>query len=111
MKTSRREGIVTDGILRDAENATGVALILVDDAGENSISVASGANYALTPSEVEQAADRIRAADSLMLQLETPIDAVCRAAEIAAAAGVPGRVESGARRTAAREPFETHHLF
>jgi ribokinase len=85
----RREGIITDGILRDAENATGVALILVDDAGENLISVASGANYALTPGEIDQAAERIRAADSLMLQLETPMDAVCRAAEIAADAGVP----------------------
>ena len=38
----RREGIRTDCILRDAENATGVALILVDDNGENLISVASG---------------------------------------------------------------------
>jgi ribokinase len=85
----RREGIRTDCILRDPDNATGVALILVDNSGENLISVASGANHTLTPAEVEQAAERIRAADVLMLQLEIPMDAVCRAAQIAAEAGVP----------------------
>jgi len=48
-------------------------LILVDRAGENLISVASGANHALTPAEVDRAADCIRAADVLMLQLEIPL--------------------------------------
>jgi ribokinase len=85
----RREGIRTDRILRDPENATGVALILVDGRGENLISVASGANHAITPAEIDQAADCIRAADVLMLQLEIPLDAVRRAAQIAADAGVP----------------------
>jgi len=85
----KQEGINTDYIFRDPENATGVALILVDEQGENLISVASGANHALTTQEVEQAAERIQAADILMLQLETPLDVVCRAAELAANAGVP----------------------
>jgi ribokinase len=85
----RREGIRTDRILRDPDNATGVALILVDQSGENLISVASGANHALTPQEIDEAADCIRSADVLMLQLETPMDTVCRAAQIAAEAGVP----------------------
>ena len=85
----RREGIRTDCILRDPDNATGVALILVDGGGENLISVASGANHALTPQEIERHCDCIRTADALMLQLEIPMDTVCRAAEIAAVAGVP----------------------
>jgi ribokinase len=85
----RREGIVTDCILRDADAATGVALILVDNRGENLISVASGANFALTPQEIAHAADRIRSADALMLQLEIPMDVVAAAAKTAAAAGVP----------------------
>lgn len=85
----RREQICTDCILRDEVNATGVALILVDDAGENLISVASGANHALTSDEISDLADPIRSADALMLQLEVPMDAVCEAVRIAAAAGVP----------------------
>lgn len=85
----QREGIRTDCILRDEDNATGVALILVDDGGENVISVAPGANHALSPSEIAALADRIRAADVLMLQLEIPMDTVCAAAKIADGAGIP----------------------
>lgn len=85
----RREGIRTECILRDDANATGVALILVDDAGENLISVASGANHALSPDEIEKLADAIRSADVLMLQLEIPMETVCSAARIASEAGVP----------------------
>ncbi len=85
----RREKIRTDCILRDETNATGVALILVDDAGENLISVASGTNHAITPGDVAKFADNISTADILMLQLEIPMDAVCEAAQIAADAGVP----------------------
>ena len=84
-----REGILTDCILRSPDDHTGVALILVDDAGENLISVASGANHALTPEEIDRQADRIAGADVLVLQLETPLKTVHRAAQIAAGAGVP----------------------
>lgn len=83
-----KEGIRTDLIVRDPEQATGVALILVDAQGENSISVASGANHALSPVDVERAAERIAAASVLMLQLETPLEAALTAASIAAEAGV-----------------------
>jgi len=85
----RREGINTEFVRRDAQQATGVALILVDGAGRNLISVAPGANFALSPEEVQQAAAAIRAADVVLLQLEIPLDSVRMAAEIAAAAGVP----------------------
>jgi ribokinase len=85
----QREGIVTDGIIRDPANATGVALILVDEKGENQISVASGANHAITPDEVEKALPLIRDADLVMLQMEIPTDCVQKACELASAAGVP----------------------
>ncbi len=84
----QRDGIRTDLILRDPEHATGVALILVDADGENLISVASGANHALSPTDVEAAAERIRAADLVMLQLEIPMQSVARAAAIAKEADV-----------------------
>jgi ribokinase len=85
----RKEGIHTDYVFRDPERATGIALILVDAQGENLISVASGANHALTPADVDQVAQCIRAAQVVMLQLEIPMETVCRAAEVAFAAGVP----------------------
>ncbi|MBN1562691.1 MAG: ribokinase, partial [Anaerolineae bacterium] len=49
------EGIHTEFISRDPDEATGVALIAVSEDGENSITVASGANMQLTPQHVEAA--------------------------------------------------------
>lgn len=51
----RAEGVHTDGVVRLAGMATGVALIVVDAAGENQIAVASGANAALTGDHVAAA--------------------------------------------------------
>lgn len=84
----RSEGIATDLIFRDPHHATGVALILVDQQGENSIAVAPGANFAITAEEVRRAAARIREADVLLLQLEIPMAVVETAARLAADAGV-----------------------
>ncbi len=89
LKGYRDEGINTDLITIDPELATGIALILVADDGENLISVASGANHALLPEHVESARDCIESADALLLQLEVPLPTVERAAVIAANAGVP----------------------
>jgi ribokinase len=63
--------------------ASGLALIVVDNAGQNTIVVAAGANGRLTPGDVEAAAGAIRSADVLLLQLEIPLQAVVRAAQIA----------------------------
>jgi ribokinase len=84
----RREGIDTSFIVRDPDAPSGVALIFVDAAGENSIAVASGANARLTCEDVERARDAITAADALLVQLEVPDDAVQRALSLADAAGV-----------------------
>ena len=72
-------------VFEDETAGTGIAAILVDDAGENSIVVASGANARLSPADVERAQAAIAGADSLLLQLETPLETVIRAAEIARA--------------------------
>lgn len=48
----RAEGVDTSGVARLAGAATGVALIVVDAAGENQIAVASGANATLTGEHV-----------------------------------------------------------
>jgi len=75
-------------VTRDPQAATGVALIEVDDAGQNSIVVVSGANSRLSPADVEAAAAAIGAADVLLLQLESPLETVTRAAQVARAQGV-----------------------
>jgi ribokinase len=84
----RSDGINVDHIKVDAELATGIALILVDKNGENSISVASGANLSLTVSDIQESKQIIEAADVLLMQLEIPIEVVEEAAKIAFSAGV-----------------------
>ena len=75
-------------VIHDPQAATGVALIAVDDAGQNSIIVASGANVRLSPADVDGAKAAIAGADALLLQLESPLETVTRAAKVAHAHGV-----------------------
>ncbi len=83
----RREHIATDHVHRDQHNRTGIASILVDESGDNSIVVVSGANMYLSVVDIDGAADVIRAADVLLLQLEVPVETSLRAADIARDAG------------------------
>jgi ribokinase len=70
--------------VRAVEGArTGVAHITVDDAGENSIIVIPGANSSLMTADVDRATTAIQSADVLLLQLETPLSTVKRAAQLA----------------------------
>ena len=66
------EGIDTTYVLVHPESATGVALIQVDAKGQNSIAVASGANFQLTAADVEKAMQSIGTFDVLVMPLETP---------------------------------------
>jgi ribokinase len=81
------DGIDCEHVVIDPTAPSGVAQIFVAADGENSIGVASGANACLTPIHVEQSASMIEAANTILLQLETPLETVMRAAEIGAAAG------------------------
>jgi ribokinase len=83
----RAEGIGTDFINVTPHCPTGVALILVDADGENSIAVAGGANDRLSAADIELARPAIEAADVVVLQLEVPLEAVAHAVAIARASG------------------------
>lgn len=87
VKGYQKEGIDTSHTLY-SDQASGTALILVDDSGENCIAVAPGANGDLSPADIDSVADVIKKADYLILQLEIPVESVLRAAKIAHEAGV-----------------------
>ncbi len=77
---------VDTSLLRVVYGASGVALIVVEETGENAIVVAPGANAAFTDlTEAELAA--IAAADVLLCQLEIPTPTVTAACAAARAAG------------------------
>ena len=54
--------------------ASGTALVMIGEGGDNYLSVAPGANYRLTPAHVDRAVDSIAAASLVMLQCEIPPD-------------------------------------
>jgi ribokinase len=82
------EGIDASQVIQDPEAATGVALIVVDDQGQNAIVVASGANARLSPAQVAAGCVPIAAANALLLQLESPLAAIEQAAQLATVQGV-----------------------
>lgn len=75
-------------LIKKSDKPSGIALITVDEAGENCIVVAPGANNDITPEDIDIIADDIRRSSILLMQLEIPVPAVFRAAQIAYEAGV-----------------------
>ena len=83
------EGVDVTAVARLADAPTGVALIVVDAAGENQIAVGAGANGALGADAVRGALEpRIDALGCVLVSTEIPDEAVLAAVEVAAAAGV-----------------------
>jgi ribokinase len=68
--------------------STGVAMIVVDQHGENSIVVAGGANNRVDLEDIANAEQLIASADALLVQLELPVRTVCRAIQVARERGV-----------------------
>lgn len=71
-----------------AEEKTGVALIFVNQEGENMIGIYGGANMKVTPDFITPLLPEIAAADLLLMQLETPIETLELAAKAAKKSGV-----------------------
>jgi len=85
----RSENMLTQHIRMVDDHPTGVALIMVDERGENQISVASGANAALTPEDVTSIDEAFFAEASVFVAcLESPIETVVAGLKRAKAAGL-----------------------
>lgn len=80
---------IDTGLIQVIENEkTGVALIFVNSEGENMIGIYAGANGAMTKEVVTPLLPEIGQADLLLMQLETPQEALDLAAEHAKQSGV-----------------------
>ncbi len=71
-----KEGINMDHIIRDPKEHSGVAFILIDENGENMISVAPGANFTLSPEEIRSNFEIIKNANSVIVQMEIPLETI-----------------------------------
>ena len=81
-------GVAIGAVVTAPERATGAALILVDEVGENVIAVSPGANAALTPLHVTAASTLFAQASVLVCQLEVPLVSVQAALDEARAHNV-----------------------
>ena len=70
------EGVNMDHIFRDSQEPSGVAFILIDENGENMISVAPGANFNLKPDDIRSKTQIIKNASSIVVQMEIPMDSI-----------------------------------
>lgn len=81
--TLNKNNVDTAYVSKDEKVGTGIALITVDAAGENSIVIAQRSNLALSESDAKNARSIFEGAKTLMLQLEVPFEANIAAAKLA----------------------------
>ena len=85
----KKEAVKTKYVIQTKEAPSGVALIMVDEHGNNSIVVALGANQRLSPEDVKRAESDIVSSGALVAQLEVPLETVEFAAQLANSSKVP----------------------
>jgi ribokinase len=89
LRRLRQENLVCDSIRVVAGQPSGVALILVDERGQNLISVAPGANAHLRPEDFDRVpADELAGARVFLACLESPLDTVAHSLRQARRAGL-----------------------
>jgi ribokinase len=86
----KADGVDLSGVRVAAATATGIAMILVDAAGENVIAVLPGANGTVGPADADRALAEAKPGDVLLLQQEIPQAATARALALARDRGVLG---------------------
>jgi ribokinase len=69
-------GVDTSHVRRVMGKPSGVAPIVVEPNGENSILIVKGANADLSPADIDRAADDLKTCDLILLQLEVPLETV-----------------------------------
>jgi ribokinase len=87
IESLKEAGVNCDWVMRTPDHSTGLATIFLDPNGNNSITVAPGANAQITTADIQASSDIISAAKIVMLQLEIPLDTVREAAQLASKSG------------------------
>jgi len=79
----KMDNINIAGVKMQPNCPTGIAMIHVSDSGENSICISAEANAKLTAEAIEPDLERISQANYLLMQLETPMCGIEKAAQVA----------------------------
>ena len=73
LRTYQKEKIDVSASIQDETHPSGIAIITVDQQGENTIVVAPGANFQLNPDELTPALEYIQHTPIVLVQLEIPL--------------------------------------
>ena len=112
-------GVGLSGVMT-SEGPSGVAIIVVSQAGENCIVVTPGANALLSPQDLDEKIELIRSAAMVLTQLEIPLDTVQHLATVCLREGIPLMLDPAPARALPQEllqqvawftPNETEALF
>jgi len=87
LDNARRNGVRIDFVKRDPEAHSGVALIFVDESGENMIAVAPGVDSRISPADVRKAETALAEASAVLAQLEIPVETAVEAVRVAKSKG------------------------
>ena len=104
----RADGVETDGLAAVADAPTGVALIVIDRKGQNSIVVAPGANRRLMPADIQALRPALEKLDAILMQLEIPMETVVHTIRLARQINVPVILDAGPVR--AQPPDEVFRV-
>ncbi len=106
MHNLRQEGVSVDTVVVDAEASTGVALVMIDAKGENTILVINGANDYLGAEAVARALESHRGTlDGMLINFEIPESAVAAGVRMGREQGIPVVVDAGPPRSYAPETW------
>src|SRR5580704_12314935 len=99
-------GVDVRGVLETDAIATGVACIHVDEAGQNSITVAPGANDGLSPGDLARQRWALDGARCVLLQLEVPLETVAEGLREARRIGATSILDPAPARALPKEILE-----
>ena len=106
----RKEGVDVSGVATSG-GASGVAVIIVSDAGENCIVVTPGANAMLTPQDLDNNLEILKTAGLVLTQLEIPLETVEHLARICVREGVPLILDPAPARQLSKQLLEAVDWF
>ena len=99
----KKEGVNIKYVARTSKALSGVASIAVDEAGNNTIVVAPGANHLLMPEDVKRAEKDITSCGAVVCQLEIPVKTVEFAAKLAKKHKIPFILDPAPAQKLSRE--------
>lgn len=108
LKSLEEANVNTEFVTVTPNTTSGVAVIAVDEKGDNTIIVVSGANNCVDETDLDHLKALLPQASALLLQLEIPIDVNIAAAKAAKAAGVTVILDPAPAPD--RLPDELYHL-